>query len=138
MKGEKLRRIIILGLILLSLTLSGCAFLVAAGVGAGAAVGTMEYVKGELKQAYAASMEKAWNASLAVVEAMNMKVTEKSIDNLDQNRRILGQTADKKDFQITLESLGKDVTMVKVRMGLFGDEGASRRIHEAIAQNLRK
>jgi len=34
--------------------------------------------------------------------------------------------------------MGKDVTMVKVRIGLFGDERASRNIHETIAKNLKK
>ncbi len=117
---------------------SGCALLVAAGVGAGAAYGTMEYVKGELKQAYAAPMEKTWNASLAAANTLKMKVVEKSIDNLDQNRLISGQTEDKSDFQITLEALGKDVTSVKVRIGLFGDEAYSKKIHDLIAQNLKK
>ena len=117
---------------------SGCGILVAAGVGAGAAYGTMEYVKGELRQAYAASMEKTWNASLAAANTMKMKVVEKSIDNLDQNRVISGQTEDKTDFQITLEALGKDVTSVKVRIGFFGDEAYSKKVHDAIAQNLKK
>ena len=117
---------------------SSCGFLVAAGVGAGAAYGTMEYVRGELKQAYAASMEKTWNASLAAANTLKMKVVEKSIDNLDQNRLISGQTEDKKDFEITLEALGKDVTNVKVRIGLFGDEAYSKKIHDLIAQNLKK
>jgi len=138
MIGATRKWAVVVGSLSILLACSSCAFLVAAGVGAGAAVGTMEYVKGELKQAYAASMEKTWNASLAAAEALKMKTTEKSIDNLDQNRLVYGQTEDKKDFQISLESLGKDVTMVKVRIGFFGDEAYSRKIHEFIGQNLKK
>jgi hypothetical protein len=67
-----------------------------------------------------------------------MKTTEKSIDNLDQNRVIKGKTEDGKDFQISLEALSKDVTMVKVRIGLFGDEAYSKKVQEAIAKNLTK
>ena len=62
---------------------SGCGLLLVAGVGAAAGVGTTQYIQGELKQAYAAPMEKTWNATLAAVDTLKMKPTEKSIDNLD-------------------------------------------------------
>ena len=73
-----------------------------------------------LKQAYAASLEKAWNASLAAVDEMKMRITEKSIDNLDQNREIKGKTDEGKDFQISLEATSKEVTTAKVRVGSLG------------------
>jgi len=119
------------------ITSAGCA-LFAAGAGVVAGVGAADYVSGELKQAYAAPMEKAWNASLAAAGEMKMKITEKSIDNLDQNRVIKGKTEDGKDFQISLEALSKDVTTVKVRIGVFGDEAYSKKIQEAIGKNLTK
>ncbi|MBI5969160.1 MAG: DUF3568 family protein, partial [Deltaproteobacteria bacterium] len=102
------------------------------------AVGTAEYIRGEMKQAYAAPMEKTWDASLAAASELKMKPVEKSIDNLDQNRVIKGKTDEGRDFQIALEALSKDVTMVKVRIAVFGDEAYSKRIQEVIAQNLKK
>jgi hypothetical protein len=127
------------GLILLLFTAmagTGCALFVAAGAVAG--VGTAEYIAGELKQTYSTPMEKAWNASLAGVDELKMKPTEKYIDNLDQNRVIKGKTQDGKDFQISLEAMGKDVTLVKVRIGVFGDEEYSKKVQEAIANSLKK
>ena len=117
---------------------TGCALFVVAGAGAAVGIGTAEYIGGELKQAYAAPMEKTWNASIATTDELKMRTTEKSIDNLDKNRVIKGRTEDGKDFQIALENLGKDVTMVKVRVGLFGDEKSSNTIHEMIAKKLSK
>ncbi len=117
---------------------TGCGVFIAAGAGAAVGIGAAEYIGGELKQAYAAPMEKTWNASVAATDELKMKPTEKSIDNMDQNRVIKGKTEDGKDFQIALEALGKDVTMVKVRIGLFGDEKSSRTIQETIAKNLKK
>ena len=117
---------------------TGCTFFVAAGAGAAAGIGTAEYIGGELKQAYAAPMERTWDASIAAADELRVRTTEKSIDNLDQNRVIKGKTEEGKDLQISLEKLGKDVTMVKVRIGLFGDEKISRTIHETIAKNLKK
>ncbi len=129
------------GLILLLFTAmggTGCALFLVAGAGAAMGVGAAQYIGGELKQAYAAPMEKTWNASLAAVEELKMKPSEKSIDNTDQNRVIKGKTQDGRDFQISLEAMAKDVTMVKVRIGVFGDEDYSKKVQEAIAKNLKK
>jgi hypothetical protein len=117
---------------------TGCALFVAAGAGAALGVGASEYIGGEMKQAYAAPMEKTWNAALEAADELKMKTTEKSIDNLDKNRVMKGRTYEGKDSEIALEALGKDVTMVKVRIGVFGDEKSSKTIHETIAKNLRK
>jgi hypothetical protein len=132
------KRIWFIVLLLIAAGGTGCALFVAAGAGAAVGIGTAEYIGGELKQAYSAPMEKTWNASLATTDELKMKTTEKSIDNLDKNRVIKGRTEDGKDFQIALENLGKDVTMVKVRVGLFGDEKSSSTIHETIAKKLSK
>jgi hypothetical protein len=116
---------------------SGCAlFVVGGGVAAG--VGAAEYIGGELKQDYSAPLEKAWNASLAAVDELEMKTTEKYMDNLDQNRVIKGKTGRGPNFQISLEAQGKEATRVKVRVGTFGDEEYSKKIQESIAGNLKR
>lgn len=125
-------------LLFLGMSSTGCALFVAAGAGAAVGVGASEYIGGELKQAYAAPMEKTWNASLAAVDQLNWKSTEKYIDNLDRNRVIKGKTLEGKDFQISLEAMAKDVTMAKVRIGVFGDESISQKAQNAIAGNLKK
>jgi hypothetical protein len=117
---------------------TGCGLFVAAGAGVAVGVGASEYIGGELKQAYAAPMEKTWNAVLEAADELKMKTTEKSIDNLDKNRVVKGRTYEGKDFEIGLEALGKDVTMVKVRIGVFGDEKGSKAIHETIAKYIKK
>jgi len=116
---------------------AGCGlFVVGAGVGAG--VGGAEYVHGELKQVYAAPMEKAWNASLATVDELKMKTSEKWTDNQDQYRVIKGKTKEGRHFQIALEATSKDVTTVGVRIDTFGDEEYSKKVQEVIAKNLKQ
>lgn len=117
---------------------TGCGLCIAVGAGAAVGVGASEYIGGEMKQAYAAPMEKTWTAVVAAADELKMKTTEKSIDNLDKNRVVKGRTYEGKDFEIALEALGKDVTMVKVRIGVFGDEKSSKTIHETIAKHLKK
>jgi hypothetical protein len=83
-------------------------------------------------------MEKAWNASLATVDELKMKSTEKWTDNQDQYRVIKGKTKEERNFQIALEATSKEVTTVKVRIDTFGDEEYSKKIQEVIAKNLKK
>jgi hypothetical protein len=83
-------------------------------------------------------MEKVWKASEAVMVDKKMKATEKSIDNMDRNRVIKGKTREDKDFQISLEAKDKDVTVLKVRVGYFGDQDKSLEIVEAIEQKIKE
>ena len=104
----------------------------------GGTAATAVYLNGELSYAVSAPMEKVWKASEAVTVDKKMKVTEKSIDNMDQNRVIKGKTREDKDFQISLEAKDKDVTVVKVRVGYLGDQDKSLEIIEAIEQKIKK
>jgi hypothetical protein len=113
----------------------GCAVV---GVGAvGAAAGTTVYVNGEEYSAYSASMEKAWKATEDVIAEMEMKVTRKAIDNMDRGRLLKGKMKGGKDFEINLEAKAPDVTVVKVRIGIFGDEAVSKKVQDAIAQKIK-
>ncbi|MDH4268148.1 MAG: DUF3568 domain-containing protein [Deltaproteobacteria bacterium] len=125
-------------LLFIGMASMGCAVFLAAGAGAGVGIGAAEYIRGELKQSYTAPMEKTWQASLAAAEELKMRVAEKSIDNLNQNRVIKGKTDEGRDFQIALEATSKEVTAAKVRIGVFGDEAYSKRIQELIAKNLKQ
>jgi len=114
---------------------AGCGFFVGAAVVGGAA-GTTVYLNGELQHAYSVPMEKAWKASEEVVAEKGMKVTEKYIDNMDRNRFIKGKMRDGQECQISLEAKAPDVTVVKVRVGFFGDEANSQQIHDQIKQKF--
>jgi hypothetical protein len=51
---------------------------------------------------------------------------------------IKGKTDEGRDFQIALEATSQEVTTVKVRIGVFGDEAYSKRTQDLIAKNLKK
>ena len=123
-------------IVLGGMTLFGAGCLGVAVVGGTAA--TAVYLNGELSYAVSAPMEKVWKASEAVMVDKKMKATEKSIDNLDRNRVIKGKTREDKDFQISLEAKDKDVTVIKVRVGYFGDQEKSLEIVEAIEQKVKE
>jgi hypothetical protein len=112
----------------------GCAVV---GVGAvGGAAATTVYLNGELYHAYSVPMEKAWKATEDEVAEMGMKVTEKYIDNMDRNRFIKGKMRDGRECEISLEAKAPDVTVVKVRVGIFGEEAYSQQIHDRIKKRF--
>lgn len=113
---------------------TGCVVLGAGAVG-GAAAGSV-YAQGELYHAYSIPIDKAWKASEEVVAEKNMKVTRKYIENMERNRVIRGKTPEGKDFQISLEAKAADVTVIRVRIGTFGDEAYSQKIHDWISQKF--
>jgi len=115
---------------------AGCAFIVGAGVVGGAA-GTAVYVNGEMSLASSVPMEKAWKASEDVISERMMKVTEKYVENMDRNRVLKGKTKENEDFEIHLEAKDKDVTVIKTRVGLLGDQDKSQSLLDAIVKKIK-
>lgn len=112
---------------------SGCTlFLVGAGAGGG--VGTYAYVKGELSREYQANLDRTWAATLQALKALELKVAETSKDELGGT--IEARRADGEKIRVTLEPKGTASTLVKIRIGTFGDREASERIGNQIAKQL--
>ena len=117
-------------MILLVLLSTGCAALV---VGGAAAVGTYTYVAGQLKRTYNANLDTTYQATLAGCEALGLpfqdrqkQLSKASVKVVDGDR----------DVWIWLTAQSSTTTEVSIRVGLLGDELASRRIHDAIAARL--
>jgi hypothetical protein len=123
----------ILVLIAMGLMLQGC-LLLAVGAGVGAGVATVAYIKGELKITYAASLNPTWDAALSALKELQINVHDSKKDATKGD--IAATKADGTKVAITLEPAGPDTTTVKIRVGTFGDEDASRVIHRKIASNL--
>lgn len=108
----------------------GCA-VVAAGAVAGG--GTYAYVTGNLVRSYNTDIDSAYEASLRAARGLNLRVEKREV-NLTSGS-ISGKDQDR-SFWVSLDATNPHVTEVSVRVGLLGDEVASRRIHEAIAASL--
>jgi hypothetical protein len=109
---------------------SGCVA-VAAGAGAGAAVA---YVRGELDTTLSADFEQtARAADRAITELQFAKVAERKDALLDI---ITARTAADKKVEVRIENVARNLTRVKIRIGLFGDEALSLSILDHIKSNL--
>jgi hypothetical protein len=108
---------------------TGC-IMVAAGAGAGA----VAYVRGDLETVVSADYEKVVAAAREAVEQLEFN---KVSDNKDALKAVLvARTALDKKVEITLQSGGKKITNVKIRVGLIGDQQLSIAILDKIKANL--
>jgi hypothetical protein len=109
---------------------SGCVA-VAAGAGAGAAVA---YVRGDLEATLGSSYDNAANATNRAIQQLGFaKVSEKRDTLVDVFT--VRNAADKK-IEIRLDNLANNLTKVRIRVGVFGDEPLSIAILEKIKGNL--
>jgi hypothetical protein len=115
--------------------LQGCAGLFAAGAGAAAGAGTAAYVSGSMETTYAASFDRTWDAALGAVEDANLRLTETDKATTTKGT-IKAEQGDGTPVTLALEQAGPNTTEVKVRVGTFGDEEASKVIHRHIASRL--
>jgi len=102
-------------------------------VGGAAAVGTYAYMNGQAKGTYNSSIKNAFSASLATCKELSIPVTKETMDGASSEitGKYYGDTV-----TISLDLVGDNLTEITVRVGYFGNESASRRIHNAISQKL--
>jgi len=126
----------ILGAVVLGLSLmvQGCVPLLAAGAGAAAAAGTVAYVEGDLETTYAASLDRTWNATMAALRDSQLRITDQQKDVA--HATIKARREDNTPVTVALDQAGPSTTSVKIRVGTFGDEEASRTLNRRIASRL--
>jgi len=121
-------------LLLLALSLQGCAA-VGIGLGVAAGVGAYTYVQGELKADYSYPLDKTWDASLAAMKKLQINITEQQKDAY--SGKIMGVDPEGRKVTIKLANKGSTVTSVGVRVGTFGNQDASQKIHKTILSILK-
>src|ERR1700712_798581 len=121
----------VLGLSLLFVfpSLSGCL-----AVAAGAGAGVVAYVRGDLQTTLASDYNSVVDGTRNAITGLEfVKVS----DNKDAFRaEIIARTALDKKIEISLTNAGKNLTNIKIRVGVFGDEQLSLAILEKIKAGL--
>jgi hypothetical protein len=109
---------------------AGCGALILGGMAAG---GTYVYFDGQAKGTYEATLQRSYDATLAACKALDIPVTSRSMDGA--SAKIVGKLSGDTVY-ITMSLVGDNLTEISVRVGLFGNESASRRIHNNISTRL--
>jgi len=125
----------LIALVMVGIMCTGCAFLLGAGTAATVVAGAYEYVQGELKRPYGATMGTAWVACHEALRDEGVEVID-SIKEEPTHWVLKGKTKKGRELKITLDTVSKDVTKIGVRVGLRGDRILSEKIHDAIARQL--
>jgi hypothetical protein len=132
MNKTKLLLTVVLMVSLLALG-SGCVLFVA-GAAAAAGAGGYAYVNGEIESTEAASLNRAWDASLAAMQDLQFPVTSKAKDALEGN--LTARNAKNTEIKIRLKYVTNTSTEVHIRVGTFGDEALSQTILTKIREHL--
>ena len=112
---------------------SGCALFVVGGAAATGA-GTVAWIHGELHSTEAATLDKAWNATLAAMKDLEFAVTAKEKDAI--TGKLTARGAGDKKIQITVNKASGTTAEIRIRVGTFGDSGLSHTILDKIRTHL--
>lgn len=121
--------LVALGVVLIAA--AGC-FGVVAGAAAGA--GAVAYIRGELEATEEAPMDKVVAAAKGAVDDLQLRLISSDADAV--SGKITAETARGTDIGIALERESDNVTKIRIRVGVFGDENLSRLIHEKMKARL--
>ena len=119
------------GLSILLVATGGCVV-----VAVGAAVGATgyAYVRGELKGTESASLEKTWAAAQAAVKELEFHSVNLRKDAVEAE--LEARTAKDTHVKIQLRRVSDASTEVRIRVGMFGDQGISQTIRDKIKSKL--
>ncbi|MFM8471193.1 MAG: DUF3568 family protein [Limisphaerales bacterium] len=109
---------------------SGCAVLL---VGAAAGAGGMAYTQGELKNTESVNLSTAHRAAERAVKDLKFAVFKSQLDGL--SGLIEARTVADQKVTIKTKQVAAKATEVRIRVGLLGDETASRQILSRMQAN---
>jgi len=112
------------------IAVQGCVAIAAGAAGAGAAA----YVNGALKSTVEASVRETAQASKAAVKELDFKLISEQVDAV--SGQVVARTAQDKKIMFKLKEKTAELTELSIRVGAFGDEDLSRRIHRRVRDNL--
>ena len=117
-------------LALLALLLTGCPFVIGAGMG----VGTYKVIQGDLVRLYRASYDRAWEAAFTTLEEMEMTVVDQ--EKGEAKGKIQAKRFDESPVRLMIRQKALDVTELCVRVGPVGDREKAELFHEHFRDNV--
>jgi hypothetical protein len=92
-------------------------------------------VSGNLVWTYPTDLERTWQATLSALEGLDLRIETKLFDGL--GGRLKAIRADNTTIRIRLIPETTRTTMVKVKIGTFGNLEQSENLHQAIRAQLK-
>lgn len=117
----------------LTLGLTSCVW-VGAGVGV-ASAGIEAYRRGEHRVTQDASIDRIWIATLITLDEFELPVIKNKLAS--DRGLIISQDNNGKTIQIILEKQSPRLTLLRIRIGTFGDHALARAISERVRSHDR-
>jgi hypothetical protein len=114
------RSVFLLAVLTAMMLAQGCALLLVGGAAAGAAYGTVKYVKNTLHVTQEVSLEKAWSAANATLKELQMPVTSSKKDGASGKL----QARNAQEQPVIVQTIRKTdrVTEIQITVGTFDSE----------------
>ena len=107
----------------LLVNMTGCIALLA---GAAGGAGTAGWLSGKLTQEVNASFEKTIEATTSALDSLFLDMTKKTVK--EDVAQVMGEYLDGRTIWIDIFPVSDSISSVSVRVGMAGDEEASRKI----------
>ena len=134
MKGSLMKSLVICAAVLTACFGSGC--LAALLIGAGAGVAGTAYYDGKLTSTVDAKPADVQTATEGAFKELAIKLVSSTSDSL--SAKITGKTAENTSVTVTAEMEKNGQSKLGIRVGSFGDQALSQKIHTAIVNRLPK
>ncbi len=108
----------------------GCAVVLLGGAAAG--VGTVAFMRGELKSTQTIPFDLAWSATLATAEESGFLVIKEQKDAF--SAVLMLRDAKNRKIQINLKKESESLTEIGIRVGVFGDQPISQTLLQKIKE----
>jgi len=124
--------IVLFAILFLAFSSYGCVAVVAGAVGG---AGTSAWLSGKLSQEVNASFDSSIKAAKRAMDALRLEVTKETTE--DDIAQIIGKYSDGRKTWIDVRRVSRSVSRVDVRVGIKGDQEASREILNKIIRYAR-
>ena len=131
----KKRMAVALILLVCCFSLYGCPVLVVGGAAVAGGTGTYYYVEGEMRTDYYFPVSAVWSAVEKTIA--DMKGRDVEPDKQTDGGKITAVINDEK-VQFRIKYKDKDLTTLGIRVGVVGNEAASKVLHDKVADLLLK
>ena len=127
-------RVRLAGLLVGLLFTAACIETVLLGVGATTAIGAYKWMEGTMEKDYPRPMQETFNATLAACKDLGLKISSQQYGPTES--RLEAVQPPDTTVKIQLLARPNQITTVKVRFGLMGNQDASAYFHRRVMHHL--
>jgi hypothetical protein len=122
------------GLLVGLLFTTSCVPMLLVGAGGAAAIGTYKWIEGTMEKDYPRPIQEVWNASLKACGDLKLKISSQQYGPLES--KIEAVQPPDTTVKIQLIARPNQITTLKVRFGLMGNQDASAFFNRRVMHHL--